>query len=103
QGAAALEERIKDLRRKTKAAARLVATLGAAREQQGLHAQLAQDLRGDGFQAYLLQEVFREMVNGASARLWKLSGRYTFTYQDDAFHVLDHDNVRERRSAETLS
>jgi len=103
QTAAALEERIKDLRRKTKAAAKLIGALEATREQQKLHTQLAHDLRGDAFQAYLLQEVFREMVKGASARLWNLSGRYTFTYQEDAFHVLDHDNARDRRSAETLS
>src|SRR6185295_6452592 len=52
---------------------------------------------------WLLQEAFRELVAGASHRLWDLSGRYTLAFQGDAFHVLDHDNARERRSAETLS
>jgi exonuclease SbcC len=33
----------------------------------------------------------------------QLSGRYTLEYRDDTFDVVDHDNARERRSADTLS
>jgi exonuclease SbcC len=66
-------------------------------------AYLAHDLRSDRFQAFLLQETFGELVNGASARLWDLTKRYSFGWQDDAFYVLDHENARQMRSADTLS
>lgn len=77
--------------------------LEAARARVGPLRQLALDLRSNQFQAYLLEETFRELVAGASARLLKLSGRYGFEYEKDAFFVIDHDNASERRRAETLS
>jgi exonuclease SbcC len=102
--AVALDTRIKELQKRTKAAAQLSTRLDACRSEHLLYARLAQDLRADGFQAYVLEEVFREMVHGASQRLLELSsGRYAFAYHESAFHVLDHDNARERRSADTLS
>jgi len=102
-GAAALGQRLTDLRKKVEAAAVLAVDLGESEHRQGLYARLARDLRTDGFQDFLLQEVFKGLVRGASTRLWDLSGRYTFDYHEGAFHVLDHDNARERRIADTLS
>jgi len=100
---ATLTQRLSDLRKKVADAADLATTLDGLETRRALHARLAQDLRTDGFETFLLDEVFAELLSGASVRLWALSGRYTFDYHDDGFHVLDHDNARERRSAETLS
>jgi DNA repair protein SbcC/Rad50 len=65
---------------------------------------LAGDLRSDKFQAYVLQEVFTELVQGASARLMLLTGeRYSLQYNDDEIRVVDHDNADETRISDTLS
>jgi exonuclease SbcC len=65
---------------------------------------LAGDLRSDKFQAYLLHEVFTELVKGASARLLKLTGeRYSLRFDDDEIRVVDHDNADETRISDTLS
>jgi DNA repair protein SbcC/Rad50 len=65
---------------------------------------LAGDLRSDKFQAYVLQEVFNELVQGASARLLLLTGeRYSLRFDDDEIRVVDHDNADETRISDTLS
>jgi len=65
---------------------------------------LAGDLRSDKFQAFVLQEVFTELVKGASARLMKLTGeRYSLRFDDDEIRVVDHDNADETRISDTLS
>lgn len=65
---------------------------------------LAGDLRSDKFQAYVLQEVFNELVQGASARLMKLTGeRYSLQFDDEEIRVVDHDNADETRISDTLS
>jgi len=73
------------------------------RAEHSLYRSLALDLRSDRFQAFLLDETFRELVSGASIRLWDLTKRYRFDWQDEAFYVVDHDNARQLRSADTLS
>lgn len=100
---AELSAKLADLERRLLTSRRLSAELEQARAAHLVYRQLADDLRTDKFQAYLLDEAFRELVRGASRRLMELSGRYTFDYHEDDFHVLDHDNAQERRSADTLS
>ncbi|MBO0736806.1 MAG: hypothetical protein J2P48_09585 [Alphaproteobacteria bacterium] len=73
------------------------------RAEHTVYHGLANDLRSDRFQAFLLEETFRELVSGASSRLWDLTKRYRFQWQNDAFLVVDHDNARQMRSADTLS
>jgi exonuclease SbcC len=69
-----------------------------------VHELLAGDLRSDHFQAYLLQEVFTELVRGASVRLRTLTGeRYSLRFIDDEIRVVDHDNGDEMRISDTLS
>jgi DNA repair protein SbcC/Rad50 len=101
------EARIGELvRALTDAIQRADALREEVREQRAKHAVyygLALDLRSDRFQAFLLQETFRELVGGASARLWDLTKRYRFDWQNEAFQVVDHDNARQTRSADTLS
>jgi exonuclease SbcC len=65
---------------------------------------LAGDLRSDKFQAYVLQEVFTELVQGASARLMTLTQeRYSLQFDDEEIRVVDHDNADETRISDTLS
>ncbi len=65
---------------------------------------LANDLRSDKFQAYVLQEVFTELVQGASTRLLRLTAeRYSLRFDDDEIRVVDHDNADETRISDTLS
>jgi DNA repair protein SbcC/Rad50 len=90
----------------TDAIKRADALRGELKKQHAEHAVyhgLALDLRSDRFQAFLLEETFRELVAGASARLWDLTKRYRFDWQNEAFQVVDHDNARQVRSADTLS
>jgi exonuclease SbcC len=106
-GAAAavrLAERIADLERRARKAREKSEAMQRERRRLGVYQQLTTDLRSENFRAFVLEEAHQQLVAGASERLFALSsGRYTFEFQDDAFHVLDHDNARERRSAETLS
>jgi exonuclease SbcC len=65
---------------------------------------LAGDLRSDKFQAYILQEVFTELVEGASARLMMLTQeRYSLQFENEEIRVVDHDNADETRISDTLS
>ncbi|HEX6903327.1 MAG TPA: SMC family ATPase [Thermoanaerobaculia bacterium] len=65
---------------------------------------LAGDLRSDRFQSYVLQEVFTELVQGASARLLLLTQeRYSLRFDNDEIRVVDHDNADETRISDTLS
>lgn len=69
-----------------------------------VYSQLAADLRSDKFQAYLLEEAFTELVQGASARLLSLTGeRYSLLFKDGEILVVDNDNAGETRISDTLS
>jgi exonuclease SbcC len=98
-----LEEQHATLEKQLAAAERARAELEQARARVAPLRQLSLDLRSNQFQAYLLEETFRELVAGASERLLKFSGRYGFHHEKNAFYVIDHDNASERRPAETLS
>jgi DNA repair exonuclease SbcCD ATPase subunit len=39
----------------------------------------------------------------ASDRLWELTERYRFDWQNETLQVVDHDNARQMRRADTLS
>jgi exonuclease SbcC len=72
--------------------------------EHATYQQLAQDLRSDRFQEFLLDEVFRELMAGATKRLADLSGdRYGLEKSDTGLDVVDRDNGSERRSVDTLS
>src|ERR1700674_1591902 len=79
-------------------------TLSSEQAALRVHNLLAGDLRSDGFQAFLLHEVFTELVRGASARLLTLTGeRYSLRFDDEEIRVVDHDNADETRISDTLS
>jgi DNA repair protein SbcC/Rad50 len=94
-----LERLEKDLAK----AQQLTRDLGNARSRLAVSEGLARDLGGDRFQQYLLEETFEQLVRGASVRLKQLTNRYTLKWEDDQFFVVDHDNAREQRVAQTLS
>jgi exonuclease SbcC len=100
---AELETRIEMLTAAIDRAKELRTDLDRQRAAHSLYRGLALDLRSDRFQAFLLQQTFRELVSGASVRLWDLTKRYRFDWQNEAFYVVDHDNARQLRSADTLS
>jgi DNA repair protein SbcC/Rad50 len=100
---ARLEAEVHNLAKRVHRAAELARELGERQRAHGVYRRLADDLRSERFQAFVLDESFRELAKGGSARLMNLSGRYTFEYHEDSFYVVDHDNAREQRSADTLS
>jgi exonuclease SbcC len=99
-----LAEQIARMRKRLDRAKKLQAQLAGEEASLGLYDLLANDLRSDKFQAYVLQEVFTELVQGASARLMMLTGeRYSLQFQDEEIRVVDHDNADETRISDTLS
>ncbi len=100
---ASLRQRIEELTKKLDSARGLLAQLKCQRREHAIYQQLAEDLASKRFQAYLLEETFRELVGGASGRLLQLSERYTLDFKDENFYVLDRENAGERRNADTLS
>jgi exonuclease SbcC len=95
-----IETMSKRLQRSKRMGEALAADEGALR----IYSQLAGDLKSDKFQAYVLEEVFTELVRGASARLLSLTGeRYSLRFQDGEILVVDNDNAGETRISDTLS
>ena len=99
-----LEEQLGRMRQRLERSKELRAQLETKEASLRVHDLLAGDLRSDRFQAYLLYEVFTELVKGASARLMILTGeRYSLRFDDDEINVVDHDNADETRISDTLS
>ncbi|HEX5715287.1 MAG TPA: SbcC/MukB-like Walker B domain-containing protein, partial [Thermoanaerobaculia bacterium] len=99
-----LEEQIGRMRQRLERSKELRAQLDTEEETLRVYDLLAGDLRSDKFQAYVLQEVFTELVKGASARLLTLTGeRYSLQFNEDEIRVVDHDNADETRISDTLS
>src|SRR5205814_977088 len=54
-------------------------------------ANLAEDLRSDRFQQFLLDDAFQDLVLGASVRMRQMTDRYTLEWDNQQFMVVDHD------------
>jgi DNA repair protein SbcC/Rad50 len=99
-----LEEQIGRMKQRLERSKELRETLDIEEAALRVYDLLAGDLRSDRFQAYVLQEVFTELVQGASARLLLLTGeRYSLQFKDEEIRVVDHDNADETRISDTLS
>jgi exonuclease SbcC len=99
-----LEEQIGRMKQRLERSKELREKLDTEEEALRVVDLLAGDLRSDKFQSYVLQEVFNELVQGASARLMMLtSERYSLQFKDDEIRVVDHDNADETRISDTLS
>jgi exonuclease SbcC len=101
---ATMTEQSRQLEEKIKTAEKYRRQLNDERRQHQVFARLAEDLRSDNFQAFLLQETFGKLVRGASHRLMQLSGeRFGLDFREDEIVVIDQDNAGARRSTDTLS
>jgi exonuclease SbcC len=99
-----LEEQIRRMKQRLARSKELRESLAVEEVSLRVYDLLAGDLRSDKFQAYVLYEVFTELVKGASARLLRLTGeRYSLRFDDDEIRVVDHDNADETRISDTLS
>lgn len=99
-----LEEQIVRMKQRLERSRELRVQLETEEAALHLYDLLAGDLRSDKFQAYVLHEVFTELVQGASDRLLKLTQeRYSLQYREDEIRVVDHDNADETRISDTLS
>lgn len=99
-----LEEQIGRMKQRLKRSQELREHLEIEERALRVYDLLAGDLRSDKFQAYVLEEVFTELVQGASARLLMLTGeRYSLQFHADEIRVIDHDNADETRISDTLS
>ena len=72
--------------------------------EKNTYRTLANDLRKDKFQEYILEDFEKELVAQATILLLELSGkRYTLKYSDNDYWVEDHWNAGEPRRIQTLS
>jgi exonuclease SbcC len=100
---ATLNAQIQRTRDRMEQGKQLAAEHGRCKAERGVYRQLAEELRTDRFQEFVLEEAFHDLARGASERLKDLSGRYALQYADGDILVVDHDNANETRSADTLS
>ena len=103
QRVATLTQEVASLQKAVEARAALTVERNAVQAVLDVTAEMAADLKGDRFQAYLLEEAFKALVAGASVRMRAISNRYTLEWEDSEFYVVDHDNAGDRRRADTLS
>lgn len=100
----ALEDQVERMKKRLERSKRMLEELANHEEDLRTYSQLAGDLRSDKFQAYVLEEAFTELVQGASARLLSLTGeRYSLLFKDGGILVVDNDNAGETRISDTLS
>ena len=103
QRVATLTQEVAGLQKAVEARAALTVERDAVQAVLDVTAEMAADLKGDRFQAYLLEEAFKALVAGASVRMRAISNRYTLEWEASEFYVVDHDNAGDRRRADTLS
>jgi len=84
--------------------AALEATRAAAEHDARVARALAQHLRANNFERWLLAEALDQLVDGASAILRELSGgQYDLGHDKGEFYVVDHHDAALRRGVRTLS
>jgi len=99
--ATAAREQIVRMREQAEALRAQRATVEAERQ---VATALANHLRANNFEAWLLQEALEALVAGASGILRELSnGQYDLIHDDREFFVADHHDAGLRRAVRTLS
>ncbi|MET9225842.1 SMC family ATPase [Lentzea sp. NPDC003310] len=82
----------------------LRADIRDAEEQSQVARLLADHLRSDKFQRWLVDSAIDTLVKEASALLFELSGgQFDLTYSKSEFHVVDHNEADADRPVKTLS
>ncbi|MFO7298647.1 MAG: SMC family ATPase [Actinomycetes bacterium] len=85
-------------------AARLEEEIQGASSEAAVAKALADHLRADGFEKWMMGGALRSLVAGANELLAELSdGGYSLTVDDGVFEVVDHRNADELRPVTTLS
>ena len=101
---AQLQQIIADLQTRLRDKNRLTAEAATLETRFDVYAALAQDLKGNQFQDYLLAQVQRDLLTRASFVMRQIThDRYTLTLEDGEFCVQDAWNGMESRSVKTLS
>lgn len=72
-------------------------------EQRDLHRTLANNLKSDEFQDYILEQFQEELTSQASTFLQDLTQRYSLTLENGKYRVRDGWNGDEARNLKTLS
>lgn len=99
--ASAAREKILDARRR---ADELRAQRREIESGKAVAATLAQHLKANNFEAWLLEEALDALVLGASAILLELSGgQYDLVHRSREFYVVDHHDAGLTRPVRTLS
>jgi exonuclease SbcC len=99
--ASAVRERIIQMQAQAES---LRAQRAAVESDRQIASTLAQHLRANNFEAWLLQEALEALVSGASGILRELSnGQYDLIHDDREFFVVDHHDAGLRRAVRTLS
>lgn len=83
----------------------LATRLTSARDEAGVAEALANHLRANGFEQWLMVGALHDLVAGANDLLGQLSGDGYSLHSDDSgsFSIVDHRNADEMRSVATLS
>lgn len=101
---AQLQQIISDLQTRLRDKNRLTGEAATLETRFDVYAALAQDLKGNQFQDYLLAQVQRDLLTRASHVMRQVThDRYTLTLEDGEFCVQDAWNGMESRSVKTLS
>ena len=101
---AQLQQVIADLQTRLRDKNRLTGEAATLETRFDVYAALAQDLKGNQFQDYLLAQVQRDLLTRASFVMRQIThDRYTLTLEDGEFCVQDAWNGMESRSVKTLS
>jgi len=99
--ASAAKEKVLDAQRR---AEELIAQRQQTEDERAVAAALAQHLKANNFEAWLLEEALDALVLGASAILLELSaGQYDLVHRSREFFVVDHHDAGLTRPVRTLS
>jgi exonuclease SbcC len=99
--ACAAKEKVLDAQRR---AEELVAQRKKTEDERAVSAALAQHLKANNFEAWLLEEALDSLVLGASTILLELSGgQYDLVHRSREFYVVDHHDAGLTRPVRTLS
>lgn len=101
---AELDHWLADARRVREDAASLDLQIDTLRVSSAVDAELGRLLEASGFERWLLQSAFDDLVSRATVRLFDLSGgQFSLESSDGDFSIRDHRNADEIRSVRTLS
>lgn len=93
-----------EMERRVAAAGKLRDEITDAQEQAGVARMLADLMRADKFQRWLVAGALDALVAEASVSLFELSGgQFDLAYDDGGFVVVDHNDADTRRPVKTLS